>query len=133
HPDVQVAVAGPGVGPAPATEFHRVIGAEGGHLGAGAGDSGAGPAERVAGRQGELDQRVTDQVPPRGGYGRTVAVACPEVGVEHLDLAEDLCVGDVLHRLVPHHVDHHRHGEHRGAQGHPVAAPGEGEAFDVAA
>ena len=59
--------------------------------------------------QAEFDLRISSLGPSVVG----IRIQTAEIIIEHIQLALDLCIGDVLGRAGVHHVKHHRDGDDR--------------------
>jgi glycerol-3-phosphate dehydrogenase len=126
HPQVEVAVGGPGVGATGGRGLDGVVVGEERHPRRGARDAVGGVAGGVGGGQRELDPGVADQRRERLRDPVDVGVGGSVVGGQRDDLGPHLLGGDVLLRGVVHDVHDHRDAGDAGAARGATAGRGPG-------
>jgi len=121
-PDIEVGIGRPRIHAARRLRFDGVVGAKRRHRRLAPLDATGGRAIRIRRGQRKLDAHIGRQ---RQEWRRRIAhvgIGVPVIAVQHVDLAGDLRVRDILRGRIPYDMYHHRYLRHAGAPGNAAVA-----------
>ena len=134
HPNIEVGIGRPGIHAARRLRLDGIIGAKRGHRRLAPLDAAASRALRIDRGQRELHARIGRQRQERCRRAVHIRIDAPEIAVQHVDLAGDLRIRNILRGRIPHHVHHHRYLRHTGTAGNAAVTLVEsGQVFDIGA